>query len=69
MANEAEERGGGVHVEKLGNCSMGHLCDNVFVLDTPMSDPVGHLLGYLTLAFNYCEGKIIIRYIFILIFN
>ena len=41
-----QKRGGrgGVHVEKLGNCSMGHLCDNVFVLDTPMSDPVGHLL-------------------------
>ena len=43
MANEAEERGGG-HIEKFGNCSMGHLYDNVLLLDTPMSDPVGHVL-------------------------
>ena len=42
---------------------MGHLRDNIFVLDTRMSDPVGHLLGYLILAFNYSEGNIIILYI------
>ena len=42
----------GVYIEKFGNCSMGHLYDNVFVLDTPMSGSVGHVLRYLTLAFN-----------------
>ena len=36
---------------------MGHLCDNMFELDMLLSDPVGHMLGYLILAFNYSEGS------------
>ena len=36
---------------------MGHLRDDMFELDTLLSDPVGHMLGYLILAFNYSEGS------------
>ena len=64
MANEAEGGGGGVCTLKNWEIVlMGHLRDNMFVLDTRMSDPVGHLLGYLILAFNYSEGNNIIIYL------
>ena len=56
-------RGGGCTLKNWEIVLMGHFRDNIFVLDTRMSDPVGHLLGYLILAFNYSEGNIIILYI------
>ena len=65
MANEAEKRkgGGGCTLKNWEIVLMGHLCENMFVLDTHLSDPVGHLLGYLILAFNYSEGNNIIIYL------
>ena len=67
-----KQRRGGGGVCTLKNWKidlMGHLRDNIFVLDTHMSDPAGHLLRYLILAFNYSEGYSINIYSTVLVLN